>query len=166
MSHPDFVNRGSALGKFIEECGEALAAAGKTVRFGWATFNPLPGASKETNEAWLEREVRDLEEAIARLKKSRCWGKVESRKSGPVHCPDCGGTVQFCDNSWHKRPEGDAAADRFLKYHDEIYAKGWEAAKNNAIAVCDKYRDDTDYVVANSIKRDIEALEPPERSKQ
>jgi hypothetical protein len=73
MSHPDFVNRGSALGKFIEECGEALAAAGKTVRFGWGGYNPLPGAPKESNESWLQREVADLEEAIQRLKKSRGW---------------------------------------------------------------------------------------------
>jgi hypothetical protein len=73
MSHPDFKDRGSSIGKFIEECGEALAAAGKTVRFGWGSFNPLPGASTETNEEWLRREVADLEEAIARLKKWRGW---------------------------------------------------------------------------------------------
>ena len=75
MSNPDSVNRGNALGKFIEDCGESLAAAGKTVRFGWHGYNPLPGASKETNDSWLEREVADLEEAIQRLKKSRGWEK-------------------------------------------------------------------------------------------
>jgi len=73
MSHPDYVDKGNPLGKFIEECGEALAAAGKTVRFGWKSFNPLPGASKETNEEWLAREVSDVEEAIQRLKKWRGW---------------------------------------------------------------------------------------------
>jgi hypothetical protein len=74
MSHPDFKNRGSALGRFIEECGEALAAAGKTVRYGWDSFNPLlPVDQQECNEDWLQREVADLEEAIARLKKSRHW---------------------------------------------------------------------------------------------
>lgn len=72
MSHPAYVNKGSALGKFIEECGEALAAAGKTVRFGWNSYNP-EGASSEVNEDWLRREVADLEEAIVRLKKSRRW---------------------------------------------------------------------------------------------
>jgi hypothetical protein len=71
--HPEFKNKGNALGVFIEECGEALAAAGKTVRYGWDGFNPLPGASKETNEHWLRREVADLEFAIQRLKKSRGW---------------------------------------------------------------------------------------------
>lgn len=73
MSHPDYVNKGNALGKFIEECGEALAAAGKTVRFGWDSYNHEPGTSSEDNESWLRREVADLEEAIARLKKSRAW---------------------------------------------------------------------------------------------
>jgi len=75
MSHPKYVDKGSALGKFIEECGEALAAAGKTVRFGWGSYNPEPGASKETNECWLRREIADLEEAVVRLKKSRGWGQ-------------------------------------------------------------------------------------------
>ena len=79
MAHPQFRNRGLALGRFIEECGEALAAAGKTVRYGWASFNPLPGASQETNEEWLAREIADLEDAIARLKKSRGWREREAR---------------------------------------------------------------------------------------
>jgi hypothetical protein len=68
-----FENKGSALGRFIEECGEALAAAGKTVRFGWHSYNPIAGASTERNESWLRREIVDLEVAIARLKKSRHW---------------------------------------------------------------------------------------------
>ena len=70
MSHPAFKNRGCALGKFIEECGEALAAAGKSVRFGLDRYNPLiDKAKRETNREWLRREIADLEEAIARLKK-------------------------------------------------------------------------------------------------
>lgn len=68
-----FRKKGKALGRFIEECGEALAAAGKTVRYGWNSYNPLPGASTETNEVWLEREIVDLEDAIDRLRKSRLW---------------------------------------------------------------------------------------------
>lgn len=71
MSHPDFVNRGSRLGKFIEECGEALAAAGKCVRFGMDAYNPLlPADKRESNREWLEREVNDLDEAIKLLRKS------------------------------------------------------------------------------------------------
>ena len=68
-----FENKGNALGRFIEECGEALAAAGKTVRFGWSGYNPLKGVCSERNEEWLQREIADLEIAIARLKKSRGW---------------------------------------------------------------------------------------------
>lgn len=73
MGHPEFENKGSALGRFIEECGEALAAAGKTVRFGWHSWNPLITEHRESNEEWLMREIADLETAIARLKKSRKW---------------------------------------------------------------------------------------------
>lgn len=73
MSHPEFKNRGNALGKFIEECGEALAAAGKTVRFGWRSYDPSLGSNFERNETWLRREIADLEEAITRLKKTRGW---------------------------------------------------------------------------------------------
>ena len=40
----------SSLGHFIEECGEVLAAAGKTVRFGPLSVNPLlPEQDQETN---------------------------------------------------------------------------------------------------------------------
>jgi hypothetical protein len=56
-----------ALGYFIEEAGECLAAAGKTLRWGFESFNPEPGASRETNREWLAREVADLKEAINRL---------------------------------------------------------------------------------------------------
>lgn len=68
MSHPDFSNKGSSLGRFIEECGEALAAAGKCVRFGMDSWNPLaPEDQRETNRVWLKRELRDLKEAIERV---------------------------------------------------------------------------------------------------
>jgi len=73
VSDARFVGKGDSLGKFIEECGEALAAAGKWVRFGPDSYNPLPGASKETNRQWLRREVEDLEEAIFLLKKRMGW---------------------------------------------------------------------------------------------
>jgi hypothetical protein len=60
-------NEWEALGYFIEEAGECLAAAGKTLRWGFESFNPEPGASRETNREWLAREVADLKEAIKRL---------------------------------------------------------------------------------------------------
>jgi len=67
--HKDFKDKGTPLGMFIEECGEALAAAGKIVRYGWDSVNPLlPLKQQETNREWLIREVADLEFAIHRLK--------------------------------------------------------------------------------------------------
>lgn len=68
-----FRNKGNTLGLFIEECGEALAAAGKTVRYGWSSYNPLVVAKRETNDEWLKREIADLEFAISRLRKARKW---------------------------------------------------------------------------------------------
>lgn len=53
------------LGKLVEECGEVLAAAGKTMRWGLdSTNSELPPEQQETNAAWLARELCDLEEAI------------------------------------------------------------------------------------------------------
>lgn len=54
------------LGYLIEECGEVLAAAGKSLRWGLDSANPeLPVAQRERNDAWLLRELVDLEQAIA-----------------------------------------------------------------------------------------------------
>jgi NTP pyrophosphatase (non-canonical NTP hydrolase) len=52
------------LGYLVEECGEVLAAVGKTLRWGPDSFNPEPGASRETNREWVLRELPDLERAI------------------------------------------------------------------------------------------------------
>jgi hypothetical protein len=57
------------LAHLIEECGETLAAAGKTARFGLSSVNPeLPKEQQETNAEWLWRELCDLEGAICRMK--------------------------------------------------------------------------------------------------
>lgn len=57
----------SILGHLVEECGEVLAAAGKTLRWGPDSYNPeLPKAQRETNLAWLRREINDLKSVIAR----------------------------------------------------------------------------------------------------
>jgi hypothetical protein len=79
------------LGHLIEELGEALQAAGKTVRWGRDSTDPTCGAcdgeepdrvhyqdlregghlferKTETNEEWLLRELGDVEQAIARFR--------------------------------------------------------------------------------------------------
>lgn len=57
------------LGHLIEEAGEMLAAAGKTLRWGKHSTNPeLPPNERKTNLAWLIREMDDVETAIKRLK--------------------------------------------------------------------------------------------------
>ena len=58
------------LGHVVEECGEVMAAAGKTLRWGWASANPeLPMHERETNIVWLQREMKDLRDAMDRLQK-------------------------------------------------------------------------------------------------
>lgn len=56
------------LGYLVEECGEVLAAAGKSLRWGYESSNPeLPVAERETNRAWLRREIGNLKAAIERI---------------------------------------------------------------------------------------------------
>lgn len=53
-----------ALAHLIEEMGEALAAAGKTLRWGPDSYNPeLPPGQREKNINWLRRELEDLHRA-------------------------------------------------------------------------------------------------------
>lgn len=70
MSDKRFLQKGfdKKLSHFIEECGEALAAAGKLQRWGKDSFNPLLlEKDQETNIDWLKREIKDVKEAICRL---------------------------------------------------------------------------------------------------
>lgn len=63
-------NVGQALGYLVEECGEVLAAVGKTQRWGLESTNPeIPVMERETNRDWILRELKDLETAIARVRK-------------------------------------------------------------------------------------------------
>jgi NTP pyrophosphatase (non-canonical NTP hydrolase) len=58
-----------ALGYLVEECGEVLAAVGKTQRWGLASVNPdLPVEKQETNRDWILRELEDLSGAIDRAR--------------------------------------------------------------------------------------------------
>jgi len=57
------------LAHVVEECGEVLAAAGKTQRWGRESVDPtLKEKYQETNEKWLLREIYDLEDALIRLR--------------------------------------------------------------------------------------------------
>ena len=59
------------LSHIIEECGEVLAAAGKTQRWGRYSYNPeLPPDQRESNLTWLVRELSDLKQAITRFEKT------------------------------------------------------------------------------------------------
>jgi NTP pyrophosphatase (non-canonical NTP hydrolase) len=53
------------LGYLVEECGEVMAAVGKTIRWGLDSSNPeLPEQERETNKDWIIRELSDLKDAI------------------------------------------------------------------------------------------------------
>jgi hypothetical protein len=57
-----------AVGKAVEELGELQAALGKTLRWGWNSTNPeLPFDQRETNAAWVRREIADVRDALDNL---------------------------------------------------------------------------------------------------
>ena len=59
-----------AVGKAVEELGELQAALGKTLRWGWDSWNPeLPTCDRETNEAWVRREIADVRDALDNLER-------------------------------------------------------------------------------------------------
>lgn len=73
MSDPRFLQQGfdKQLAHIVEECGEVLAAAGKTQRWGPSSVNPLlPPEQQETNLRWLLRELDDLQEAVTRFRQT------------------------------------------------------------------------------------------------
>lgn len=60
------------IAHLVEELGEALAAAGKSLRWGLDSVNPeLPPEQRETNWDWLMREMNDVSEAMGRLHAAR-----------------------------------------------------------------------------------------------
>lgn len=70
MSDKRFLQNGfeKRLAHAIEECGEFISAAGKTQRWGvWSTNPLLAPAERETNIAWLLREMADVRQALDRL---------------------------------------------------------------------------------------------------
>ena len=58
-----------AIAYLCEECGEVLAAAGKSLRWGLDSSNPeLPLDERELNRDWLLREMKDLAGAVKRVR--------------------------------------------------------------------------------------------------
>jgi hypothetical protein len=59
-----------AVGKAVEELGELQAALGKTLRWGWNSVNPeLPPEDQEPNVAWVQREIKDVRDALDNLER-------------------------------------------------------------------------------------------------
>ncbi len=57
-----------ARAKAIEELGELQAALGKSLRWGWESFNPeLPPSEQESNLDWVRREMHDVRDALDNL---------------------------------------------------------------------------------------------------
>ena len=57
------------MAHLVEECGEVMAAVGKSLRWGLNSVNPeLPVSEQETNRDWILRELADLELAISNVK--------------------------------------------------------------------------------------------------
>jgi hypothetical protein len=59
-----------AVGKAVEELGELQAALGKTLRWGWESYNPeLPLGEQESNRDWVLREMSDVRGALDNLER-------------------------------------------------------------------------------------------------
>ena len=72
MTDPKYLRPGLdfARGKVVEELGELQAALGKTLRWGWQSYNPdLPRDQRETNANWVRREIADVRGALDNLEK-------------------------------------------------------------------------------------------------
>jgi NTP pyrophosphatase (non-canonical NTP hydrolase) len=68
------------LGYVAEECGEVLAAVGKTIRWGVDSVDPtVPEAMQETNGDWILRELNDLKMAMFILEQELLARKNLSR---------------------------------------------------------------------------------------
>lgn len=72
MTDPKYMRPGLdfAVGKTVEELGELQSALGKTLRWGWNSYNPeLPPAERERNSDWVRREIADVRGALDNLER-------------------------------------------------------------------------------------------------
>lgn len=59
-----------AVGKTIEELGELQAALGKTLRWGWQSYNPeIPPERRISNLDWVRAEMEDVRGALDNLER-------------------------------------------------------------------------------------------------
>jgi hypothetical protein len=73
VSDPKFFQKGfeKILSLAIEVCGEFLAAAGKTQRWGPDSYDPtIPPYKRVANLVWLQQELADVQEAMTRLQEA------------------------------------------------------------------------------------------------
>jgi NTP pyrophosphatase (non-canonical NTP hydrolase) len=97
------------LGYLVEECGEVLAAVGKTQRWGLESYNPeLPVERRETNRDWILRELNDLEGAIARVR-GALMGQRVLELERELAIKQLGKVVSTCGPT-HQTPTGAWAA--------------------------------------------------------
>lgn len=72
MTDPKWMREGLdfARGKAIEELGELQGALGKSIRWGWESYDPtIPAAERITNEEWVRAEMQDVRFALDNLEK-------------------------------------------------------------------------------------------------
>ena len=73
MSDKRFLQDGfeKRLSHAVEECGEFIAAAGKTQRWGvWSVDPTIPEHERITNLVWLKLEMGDIRQALDRLEEA------------------------------------------------------------------------------------------------
>ena len=84
MTDPRYMRPGLdfARGKAIEELGELQAALGKSIRWGWQSYNPeLPLDQQETNAEWAYREIADVRSALDNLEYEMNMAMLDYKRS-------------------------------------------------------------------------------------
>jgi hypothetical protein len=68
-----------ATGKLNEELGESVAAIGKSMRFGWFSYDPTVDINKRrSNIDWLLSELDDLKGAIKNFEDQVCYKNLDN----------------------------------------------------------------------------------------
>jgi NTP pyrophosphatase (non-canonical NTP hydrolase) len=105
------------LGWLVEECGEVLAAVGKTMRHGLDSYNPeIAPEERELNGDWILRELGDLRAAAVLATQELCiqMQAIDGDYRGPSDSPP----------DWRK-----LLADLVRDYP-------WQSATEDGLAAC------------------------------